>query len=364
MKNNLLGKIMGKSPLTLVWPDEIYSEVSGEVLANPDLYVGLELEVEGLPRALLGKPFNGFTYEHDGSLRNNGAEYITAPTRTKHLRNLLTGFYTAFKINEGNYSERCSTHVHMNVCDMTLEKLATFVLTYQVFEKVLFNYVGNDRDKNIFCVPWCQANVNVNLVDLITSGKWLQLRDWNKYTALNLLPIAQRGTVEFRHMYGTCDVDKLMEWVNLIACMRNFANTPLEKVKSVILDLNTSSAYDIFLQSVFGQFSKVIMVGDYKVCMEAGVIDAKLMLTKPTGLIKEDVKSLDDVLLEGLFNREFPNGLPRGVRLAQPVRLGNNRDTNRVIFNDLVAVGNQVEVALERPQEQRNQFNPVDNLDF
>jgi hypothetical protein len=52
------------------------------------------------------------------------------------------------------------------------------------------------------------------------------------------------------------------------------------------------------------------------------------------------------------------------VRLAQPVRLGNNRDTNPVIFNDLVAVGNQVEVALERPQEQRNQFNPVDNLDF
>jgi hypothetical protein len=161
-------------------------------------------------------------------------------------------------------------------------------------------------------------------------------------------------------MYGTCDVDKLMEWVNLIACMRNFANTPLEKVKSVILDLNTSSAYDIFLQSIFGQFSKAIMVGDYKVCMEAGVIDAKLMLTKPTGLIKEDVKPVDEVLWNDLINHAFRRveGAPQRVNRPGQIMV-DNRIVDRAFLNDIVRT------PPAQPQEQRNQINPgADNLDF
>lgn len=279
-KVKTVGIIVGKDPSKLFWPAEIYRTTAGELLSSPETLVGLELEIEGWRSSQIGAAVNGFAYHADNSLRNNGVEYVTAPTRIKHLSALLGDFYSTFKVTDVNYSERCSTHVHLNVCDMTLDQLACLCLVYQVFERMLFNFVGNDRDKNIFCVPWSQANVNVNLVDLIKSGKWRDLQRWSKYTALNLLPVQTQGTVEFRHLHGTCSIPTIMQWVNLIGCMREWAMAvPLEEATHRVTELNTTSAYEALLQSVFGNFSRALEVGDYRLHMENGVIDAKLMLT-------------------------------------------------------------------------------------
>lgn len=281
-----IGKYVGIDISSLVFPDKTYT-IGKSPMAGPDVYVGLELEIEGFHG---GRSYTGFNFTEDNSLRNHGIEAITMPTKTKFLETLLSGFYGHNKITEANYSERCSTHVHVNVLDFNLEQLACLTLVYQVFERMLFNFIGNDRGKNIFCVPWSQANINTNLVEVILNANWRGLRTWQKYTAMNLLPVQNRGTVEYRHLYGTCDVTLILNWVNLLASMHEYARgSNIEKLKAIVMDLNTSSAYDVFLQSVFGDFTHLLRTGEYKLLMEEGVIDAKLMLTKETGLLKEEI---------------------------------------------------------------------------
>jgi hypothetical protein len=84
------------------------------------------------------------------------------------------------------------------------------------------------------------------------------------------------------------------------------------------------------------------------------------MLTKPTGLIKEGVKPVDEVLWNDLTNHAFRRVevAPEGVVRGEQIMVGN-RIVDRIFLNDIVRP------RPAQPQEQRNQINPaVDNLDF
>jgi hypothetical protein len=230
-----------------------------------------------------------FNYHEDGSLRNNGREYVSVPVKAKYLEVLLTDFFKSCQITDRNYSDRTSTHIHVNVQDYTQDQLAALAMIYQVFERLLLNFVGEERANNIFCVPWCQANITTNLAQVIKSGNYRNLRQWSKYTALNLLAVTQKGTVEYRHLYGTCDVKVILTWVNIISSMHEYARVnKLEDIEKMIVDLNTSSAYEAFLHSVFTQWTDPLKIEGYQQAMEQGVIDVKLMLTDENGLLRRE----------------------------------------------------------------------------
>ena len=192
--------------------------------SDPSLIYGVELEIEGVTH--VDHPKNactaGFVYHEDGSLRNNGAEYVTQPMRRRELAYCLNQFFMKNKFTDANYSERCSVHVHTNVGDLTWEQLRTLILVYLVFEHVLFRFIGHDRDKNIFCVPlYDTMMLNRLLTD--SSATQTKAAKWEKYTALNLLPIYKDsvggrglGTVEWRHMSGTHDVKFILLWCDII----------------------------------------------------------------------------------------------------------------------------------------------------
>lgn len=305
----------------LMLPDSQYTASNGMVA--PDTICGLELEIEGWRGE---RDFEGFNFTDDGSLRNNGIEAVSLPTKMKFVPELLKSFFSTYSITEANYSERCSTHVHMNVQNFTLEQLATLCLTYQVVERLLFTYVDPIRSSNIFCVPWFQAAGRVDLANTITSGKWRDLQTWQKYTALNLLAVAQRGTVEYRHLEGTCDVQHILGWLNLLGGMHNYAqSTPLDKLRSIILDLNTSSAYEIFTQSVFGENSRLLMRQGYNIALEHGVIDAKLMLTKPIQVAPVTVvaPSWDEAAAVARVAQRTGRIVPEIVQQTQRIRIPN-----------------------------------------
>jgi hypothetical protein len=327
----LIGKLVQKDPARLMRNKKSFSEGTIAVAAK-ELIVGLELEIEAFPTH---KEFayGGMTFSNDNSLRNGGIEVITEPVHVKHVENLLAGFFKHFGITEENYSERCSLHVHMNVCDITVDHLASLALLYQLFERGLFTYIGHGRGNNIFCVPWCQANINVNLVNVIRKQDWYSLRNWQKYTALNLLPIQHQGTVEFRHLHGTCDVAHIVEWLNLIGSMYNYAmKTPVDELQELICALNTNSAYEVFLNAVFGEYAKVLTAQpDFHIAMEQGVIDCKLMLTSPEGLVKVSKAKrqpsarddLEQAIADLRNTRVVPGQLPR------------NLNVNRIVMDEL-----------------------------
>ena len=249
--------------------------------SNPSRIYGLELEIENVPHWDELTIF-GMTAVEDGSLRNNGREFITKPTTYSVLAHILETFFKKAKLTDFNYSERTSVHVHANCQDLTVEQLATVCLLYQVFEKLLFRYAGADRDKNIFCVPWSETNLTYQrLLDVSEKGDINQFKSWQKYTALNLLPLFSIGTVEFRHLPGTHDVEKILTWVNLIGCLFEYATThTLKETQETFKSLNSNSLYEQTLDSVFKEWSYALRTPTVITDLEEGVMNFKYAFVK------------------------------------------------------------------------------------
>lgn len=277
-------ELFGQRPVEtrLMYKDSKYKGWEGDIpLVAPDLIMGLELEIESFGD-YDDFPF-GCNVTEDGSLRNGGREVITLPTKTKYLQRVLENVFKKHNITPANYSDRCSTHVHINVQDFNPDQLKNVALTYQVVERLLYKWVGEEREGNIYCVPWYQTNLNQTLVDQLTRDITRTCRRWIKYTALNLVPVQEQGTLEFRHLYGTCDVNIIMKWVNILASLVEYARRQDHTALSeCILNMNTVSNYDMFLRDVFGQTAELFTaLPDYKAVLGVGVVDTKLMLMKP-----------------------------------------------------------------------------------
>lgn len=242
---------------------------------DPALLYGVELEIENVPNAG-DMVVPGIDVVRDGSLRNNGMEFITKPMSFSNLAYCLGTFFTKNELTEANYSERCSIHVHANVQDLESSQVQTIALLYQVVERILFRWVGHDREHNIFCVPLHQTNITYNTV-----GNGVEsFRGWEKYTALNFIPIFQQGTIEFRHMNGHPDPKKIMVWCNIIGSLFSWARgNSFEDTKKTLVELNTSSAYDTLMFGVFGNLmDEFLPFKDYKSLLEEGVLDVKYSL--------------------------------------------------------------------------------------
>ena len=213
-------------------------------LPQPDRLMGIELEIENFS-VEHEQRFGGFQFTNDGSLRSSdngiGIEAISNVIPIQSAPALLTAFFNKFKITESNYSERCSTHVHVNVLDMTPDQLATLGLLYQTVERLLFEFVERSRRDSIFCVPWYSSGLTYNYVEsLIKNPK--STRNWQKYSALNLLPVYGQGSIEFRHLEGTCDVARITRWLGLIGKLFDAAMTKtVEQVQDELCTMNTVS---------------------------------------------------------------------------------------------------------------------------
>ncbi len=259
-------------------------------VADKNTYLGIEVEVENVQKWDNNNPYWGIT--EDGSLRNRGREFISLPIRAWRVEHALTKLKQELN-PDIDFSERTSIHIHMNVRTLTIKQLEAMVLTYLVFERTLFRYVGHNRDENIFCVPIYTTNLGHNLYELIYE-KSVAL-DWFKYTALNLIPVMEKGTVEFRHMYGTLDTDKLMPWINLLLCLKLYAlrNEP-DAIKNRILELNTTSEFRIFGEEVFGTNIQHIWNDKYDRDVEQCI-----SYVKNTCFINEFEDQLEELLEEG-----------------------------------------------------------------
>ncbi|HET8685593.1 MAG TPA: amidoligase family protein [Methanosarcina sp.] len=249
--------------------DKILKQHFGEVV------MGVELEVENFPQDIPAVA-KGIDFTNDGSLRNNGIEAVTRPNTRPGTLNVVKEFWTKFKIENGkNFSDRTSIHVHANVTHFNANQIQNLVFLYCLFEDILFDVVGEDRRDNIFCVPWSQTGLHMGNYHRI----WTSAAGWQKYTALNLRPVASQGTVEFRHMYGHADFELLSSWLLIIEEIMQAAETmDNEELYKRVLNMNTSSEYGDFLAQVFPQSATFLTARspDWRSHMIRGVIEAKL----------------------------------------------------------------------------------------
>lgn len=262
-----------------------YSGLYGKIpVRGPTMYVGVEIELEEV--VLKHLPPSSFSAKNDGSLKLHGKEFVTVPIRLCYLEHELNRVFSSLS-RPPLISPRCSTHIHLNVRDMTQDELYRFILLYLIFEKPLFSFSGG-RDNNIFCTPLSShLNMVIDNVRYLLYDGGVKSMDWKKYLALNLCPIwgseeegsGRLGTVEFRHMGGTTDVEKILNWISLIVSLKisakKFSNDILLEH---IWTMNTTSAYNWLVTEVFKDWSKLLVTSpSFKKDVEDGVLTAKLV---------------------------------------------------------------------------------------
>jgi hypothetical protein len=287
VNNKKLGSIFGElTPLKMTQQlerfkqeDELWKTTIPVVQQN---YIfGIELEMENITRPMAEASYESYwSATTDNSLRNNGVEFVSVPLKAFQIEYALDQIQSLNPKYQPVFSERTSTHVHMNVRDMTMDQIIGLVLTYIAVEKALFKVVGHDRDKNIFCIPLNNTDYFTLIRDLLKNPQ-STLRNWEKYSALNLLPLSSKGTVEFRHLAGTWNKQEILRWTNLLSYLKMYAKkNTLQDIFKTITNLNSNSLYEDFIYQVFKSHADIVLraAGNLQALLEDSITYCKLVI--------------------------------------------------------------------------------------
>ena len=223
---------------------------------DPNSHVGIEVEIENISYINPNIPICFWQITEDGSLRNHGKEFKSVALPVKYAQLALEQLFHGLN-PDIDFSSRTSIHVHLDVRGLTMTQLLTLMFVYATVENLLFKFVGANRRNNIFCTPITETQFFRHL-DIQKKENMMGCLQtiWQKYSALNVLPISTFGTVEFRQMLGTSNVTKLCIWLDLLSRIKVFAyKNVLTNVLNTISDLNTNSQYYHFIESIFGDLT-------------------------------------------------------------------------------------------------------------
>lgn len=198
--------------------------------------IGLELEIEarsptpneGHLDALVSDDTKAkWMAIRDGSLRGDYArEYIVnKPINREELRPMLEGLFAMFKTMKSKIdnSNRCSTHVHLNMGSKKINEITAVMCLWTIFEQSLINFCGEERQTNHFALSSSESNA--------TLTAWEQyLRyghaHWDrnlKYQAMNVLPLFEKGSLEIRCGAAANDAEGPIVWATLLDHLVDFA---------------------------------------------------------------------------------------------------------------------------------------------
>lgn len=288
--------------------------------------VGIEIETECLNEYRV-PPLKYWDAKVDGSLRHIGIEYILKKplnhnsAEYKEAIEEFNGISKKFKFLESTYT---SVHVHLNMVDREIIHLANFITLYLIFENTLTRYCGPDRDGNLFCLKTSDAEQSyrtyVDLISAISSGRangYISrlISSQIKYSALNVAPLRNLGSVEVRTHGGSSDVVEITRWVDMLMCLYNKAQKFKNPVEIVNLFRDEKKNLSV-LNLIFGDLSKYFDVGYldkdlkstlyYAAAVASSVKDwdkfSKIEIEKPKFTTKMMI--FDEVSVDNLENRD------------------------------------------------------------
>lgn len=189
---------------------------------------GIEVEVEGHRLPV------GFGEESvwrpvgDGSLRD-GIEYLfKSPLDYDDSVSALIELKDVLSEDKRvvEFSFRTSIHVHMNCLHLTHNQISNLIYSLVLLEPVLINLSGEGRSHNRFCLTTCDAESQVSFLSKFINGikqgeEFPRMifdlnEDMNKYSAVNIVPLRSKGTVEVRTMRGNINITLLTYYLTLL----------------------------------------------------------------------------------------------------------------------------------------------------
>jgi len=295
-------------------------------MVNPAYIFGIEVEVEGVPDPRVQHTHRSYwNLTMDNSLRNNGIEFVSVPLRAEQVEFAMIQLNASLP-DTASFSARTSVHVHMNVRDMVIDQIKGLMLLYTAVEELLFDWAGEERVNNVFCVRLTDTDYAQTYRDFCNDPRQV-VHYWNKYTAMNLHPMESKGTVEFRHMAGTADIIRVATWVNILSCLKVYTKKHSSTdIMEQIHQLNSTSEYEMFLIQVFQEYTKELIPRKFSIQekMENAVSYIKL-----TNIAKDvEQTTVPDRAIEPVRRRpaEYDMLIMDEVTAHQPQTTTENQD--------------------------------------
>lgn len=188
--------------------------------------VGIEIEVEGERLPFLEKYWKN---EQDGSLRGpETCEYVLEkPMTLKDARIALSYLDAQYKDKKSKVydSVRAGVHVHINVQKLNMIELYNFMVLYIILEEVLVKWCGPYREGNLFCLRTCDADYLVDRLTYVAEHRNFDslVSDQLRYASMNVKALGTYGSLEFRAMRGTRDLDLIYKWAEVLLSLREVA---------------------------------------------------------------------------------------------------------------------------------------------
>lgn len=218
-----LKKLVGSSE----YSDRLIHEVYGLGKVTGQKY-GIELEVEGCGIDFgEHEQLTKWRVVEDGSLRNNGREFVSKVLSNKEINKALEELNSVFaEFAQTHASFRCGTHIHYNMSDRTVQQALEFLLASLLFENVLVAAFSPERRESVFCVSWSDT---VGIHDIIrrwksgnfTSALIRTIENSGKYRTINVLPLQRYGTIEFRMFPSTTNMEELRSFIEVLTRIDN-----------------------------------------------------------------------------------------------------------------------------------------------
>jgi len=236
-------------------------------LPDAPLFVGVECEIENIidHASINTELFNVTT---DGSLRNNGYEYVSIPLAVEKSVNAFTNLHATLKTGDQAFTNRTSIHVHANCANLEKIQVRSIIFLYALYEEAFFAMVDKERRSNIHCV----ALTETYLPSIYKEQLHVMYAKWHKYTALNIKPLGKYGTLEFRHMHGHNDAELYAEWVWTI----NKLFAVGKEIDVSVVALTEEFLFETF-NELFGHTRIASNWGSIRGQMENQIIDIKLI---------------------------------------------------------------------------------------
>ena len=212
--------------------------------------VGVEIELENISAVMPRS--NLWQDKDDGSLRNSGHEFVfRQPLGGRDLLTALQEVDTYLHDKNADASWRCSTHVHLDVRDMTEKQIKFLLIAYTVFERLIFRCSGWHRMKNNFCPAFSFAQGQVMTLSKnweLVGSDFLQTvaQSWQKYSCLNLIPMRTQGSVEFRMSEAKKSKGLLLRLCNRLLSLKELAMAWQGGEDELINHLASSDPVEVF----------------------------------------------------------------------------------------------------------------------
>lgn len=216
--------------------------------------IGIEIELEGRNLNVL-RNIRGWRAERDGSLR--GAESVELVLRNPATRRSLPQYLRRIVDASGDVviddTGRAGVHVHLNVQDLDITQVYNIICAYMIFEDALTEYCGADRVGNLFCLRVRDAEYLIDILrDAVVQEDFHMIADDSiRYAAINVNALARYGSLEFRAMRSTLDMDRIHTWVDMLLRIRDWAvqfRDPQD-----IVETFSFKGPDVVFDTVFGE---------------------------------------------------------------------------------------------------------------